>query len=45
MVSFIDEQRASHGVESICKVLPIAPSTYFRRAEQRADPVRDAMPN
>ncbi|WP_436407718.1 IS3 family transposase [Burkholderia seminalis] len=40
MASFIDEQRASHGVESICKVLPIAPSTYYRRAEQRADPVK-----
>ncbi|WP_244101062.1 IS3 family transposase [Burkholderia gladioli] len=42
MVSFIDEQRASHGVESICRVLPIAPSTYFRRADQRADPAKQS---
>ncbi|KVE39586.1 hypothetical protein WS68_20170 [Burkholderia sp. TSV86] len=42
MVSFIDEQRASHGVESICRVLPIAPSTYFRRADQRTDPSRQS---
>jgi putative transposase len=28
MIAFIDEQRAVHGVEPICKVLPIAPSTY-----------------
>ncbi|KVE39588.1 hypothetical protein WS68_20200 [Burkholderia sp. TSV86] len=42
MVSFIDEQRASHGVESICRVLSIAPSTYFRRAEQRADSLRQS---
>ncbi len=30
----------SHGVESICRVLPIAPSTYFRRADQRTDPIK-----
>ena len=28
MIAFIDEHRAVHGVEPICKVLPIAPSTY-----------------
>jgi hypothetical protein len=27
MIAFIDDQRAVHGVEPICKVLPIAPST------------------
>ena len=26
MKAFIDEQRDAHGVEPICKVLPIAPS-------------------
>jgi hypothetical protein len=25
---FLDEHRATYGVEPICKVLPIAPSTY-----------------
>jgi putative transposase len=27
-----------HGVEPICRVLPIAPSTYYRHAARRADP-------
>ena len=26
MIAFIDEHRAVHGVEPICRVLPIAPS-------------------
>jgi putative transposase len=38
MITFIDDQREAHGVESICKVLPIAPSTYFAHAAKRADP-------
>ena len=29
MVSCIDEHRDRFGVEPICKVLPIAPSTYY----------------
>ena len=40
MIAFIDEQRAVHGVEPICKVLPIAPSTYHERVAQRRDPLR-----
>src|SRR5262245_19717002 len=40
MVAFIDEQRAVYGVEPICRVLPIAPSTYFRRKAHQADPTR-----
>ena len=40
MVAFIDQHRDTCGVESICAVVPIAPSTYFRcKAEQR-DPTR-----
>ena len=38
MIAFIDEHRAVHGVEPICKVLPIAPSTYHAHAARRADP-------
>ena len=35
MVRFIDDHRATYGVEPICAVLPIAPSTYYRaRAQQ-----------
>ena len=40
MITFIDDQRAIHGVEPICKVLPIAPSTYHERVAQRRDPLR-----
>ena len=38
MIGFIDENRDIHGVEPICKVLPIAPSTYRAHASRRADP-------
>jgi putative transposase len=38
MIAFIDEHRAVHGVEPICKVLPIAPSTYHAHAARRTDP-------
>jgi putative transposase len=37
MIAFIDEHRAVHGVEPICKVLPIAPSTYHSHAARRTD--------
>lgn len=40
MIAFIDDQRAVHGVEPICKVLPIAPSTYHAHEGQRRDPLR-----
>jgi len=38
MIAFIDDQRDAHGVEPICKVLPIAPSTYFDHVAKRANP-------
>ena len=38
MIAFIDEHRAVHGVEPICRVLPIAPSTYHAHAARRTDP-------
>jgi putative transposase len=40
MVAFIDQHRAAHGVESICRLVPIAPSTYFRRKAEQADPTK-----
>jgi len=40
MVAFIDAHRGVHGVESICTLLPIAPSTYFRHKAQAVDPDR-----
>jgi putative transposase len=38
MIAFIDEHRAVHGVEPICRVLPIAPSTYHAHAARRVNP-------
>ena len=40
MVGFIDDHRGEHGVEPICSVLPIAPSTYYDHLTKRADPAR-----
>ena len=38
MIAFIDDHRAVYGVEPICRVLPIAPSTYHAHAARRTDP-------
>ena len=38
MIAFIDAHRATYGVEPICRVLPIAPSTYHAHLAKRADP-------
>ncbi len=40
MVAFIDEQRHRFGVETICKQLPIAPSTYYEHKARERDPSR-----
>jgi putative transposase len=38
MISVIDDHREVYGVEPLCKVLPIAPSTYHTDAARRLDP-------
>ena len=38
MVSFIDEHRDAYGVEPICELLPIAPSTYFEHNRRKVQP-------
>jgi len=38
MITFIDDHRHVYGVEPICRVLPIAPSTYYTHVARRADP-------
>ena len=38
MNAFIDEHRGAFGIEPICRVLPIAPSTYRVHAARLADP-------
>ncbi|WP_313137737.1 IS3 family transposase [Paracoccus jeotgali] len=43
MITFIDDQRFVYGVESICRVLPIAPSTYYHRLACLADPSKASL--
>ncbi len=38
MVAFIDAHRETYGVEPICAVLPIAPSTYYAHKACEANP-------
>jgi len=40
MIAFIDDHREVYGVEPICRVLPIAPSTYHVHAARGVDPAR-----
>jgi putative transposase len=40
MIAFIDDHRGLYGVEPICRVLRIAPSTYHARAAVRAGPAK-----
>ncbi len=42
MIAFIDDHREVYGVEPICRVLPIAPSTYHARVAERADPAKSS---
>jgi putative transposase len=43
MVGFIDEHREEHGVEPICEVLPIAPSTYYAQKAIAAEPAKRSV--
>jgi len=40
MVDFIQQNRQQYGVESICEVLPIAPSTFYEHAVRLEDDSR-----
>jgi transposase InsO family protein len=40
MIAFIDDHRKAYGVEPICRVLPIAPSTFREHTARRRDPDR-----
>ncbi len=43
MVAFIDDHHEEHGVEPICEVLPIAPSTYYAHKACEADPSKRSV--
>lgn len=38
MITFVDDHRMDFGVGSICKVLPVAPSSYYANLAIRRDP-------
>jgi transposase InsO family protein len=40
MVAFVDDHREKHGVEPVCGLLQIAPSTYYEAKARQADPTR-----
>ena len=40
MIRFIDDHRPVYGGEPICRVLPIAPSSYYEHAARRRNPAR-----
>jgi putative transposase len=40
MIAFIDDHRGAYGIEPICKVLPIAPTTYHAHVARRLDPAK-----
>ena len=43
MIAFIDDHRHAYGVEPICRVLPIAPSTYHAHSARRADALKASV--
>lgn len=40
MLAFIENNKADYGVEPICRILPIAPSTYYRAKALADNPLR-----
>jgi transposase InsO family protein len=40
MIAFIDDHKEAYGIEPICRVLPIAPSTYHEADARRRRPER-----
>jgi len=43
VIAFIDDHRGEYGVEPICQVLPIAPSTYHAHVAERRCPERASL--
>ena len=42
MIAFLDAHKGRHGIEPICKQLPIAASTYYERKDRESDPDRES---
>ena len=43
MIQFIDDHKNNYGVELICRVLPIAPSTYHRAKDLESYPEKRSL--
>jgi putative transposase len=43
VVAFIDDNRDEHGVEPICRVLQMAPSTYYAAKKREVEPSARTM--
>ena len=43
MIQFIDDHKNNYGVEQICRVLPIAPSTYYRAKDLEDSPHKRSL--
>jgi putative transposase len=43
MITFIDDHRVDFGVGSICKTLPVAPSSYYAHLAIKRDPMRSSV--
>lgn len=39
MVMFVDRYREEYGVEAICRVIPIAPATYYEQKRRKQNPL------
>jgi len=42
MIAFIDAHKDQHGIEPMCKQLPVAVSTYYGHKERESDPDRES---
>ena len=42
MIAFIDAHKDQHGIEPMCKQLPIAVSTYYAHKERESDPDKES---
>lgn len=43
MIVFIDDHRGNYGVEAICRVLPVAPSSYYHHQAVKRDPSQASL--
>jgi len=43
VVAFINDHREAYGVQSICRVVPIAPSTYHRHRARQRNPTKRSV--